>query len=290
MLARPSRFQCLSAEKTELEQLRSTINDVRSGCSRVVMVRGESGSGKSRLVMEAFNEAGKQGLRCFKSEATERVGEQAVAPLTKLLNSLAQSNLALTLAKELEPDHQEIREFFPDFAKAIGLKGPQQSTDTEDRLSSTSETKDHSAANVDSFDFQRLSRTVCNILSRISSPDAPALIWIDDCQWLDNNTRESLLELSRSNTQSLLILLSSRTSRDQSATDQVRFEFDADIELEPLSDEKVSELINTMAVNLAQNCGRNDRPPGFGKSLHGRSDSSRHGGIHMRSNSKADNG
>ena len=59
----------------ERARIRQMIDEVRDGASRFVLVKGESGFGKSRLVGEAVSEASLLGMQVFLSEAAEQSGD-----------------------------------------------------------------------------------------------------------------------------------------------------------------------------------------------------------------------
>ena len=230
--------------KTERDQIRNLIDEVRDGANRILLVKGESGIGKTRLVSEAIDQASQLGLQTFQSEAIEYADQQALAPLTKLINNLIHHRLADSLAEKLDDAHEEIHFFFPKFAESIGLRAPEVSVTPNDIARSIEPDQ------ADLFEANRLSRAVCSILSKLSSPHAPAVVWIDDCQWLDSGTIETLRELARWETESLLIVLSARTSREQPDTSHIDIEIDLEIETGPLSDVELTTLIDSMAVAL----------------------------------------
>ncbi|QEG21267.1 ATP-binding protein [Mariniblastus fucicola] len=230
-------------ERTEIRRM---VDEVRAGGSRIALISGESGIGKTRLVSEAIREAGKLGMRTFQSEAIEHVGQQPVAPLTKLINNLVHSDIAPTLAEKLDETHEEVHFFFPKFATAIGLRQPEN----ENGQFSKKDNKEIAPEKSDFFELNRLSRAVCSVLSKLGTPHEPAVIWIDDCQWLGPSTIETLRELSRWNTESLLIILTSRTSREQPNTSHIDIHFDTEIRIGPLPDPMLEELVNSMAVAL----------------------------------------
>jgi two-component system sensor kinase len=228
----------------ELDQLHELIACVREGGTRFAMVEGESGMGKTRLVRESIQKAKLLGVQIFQSEATKQVGEQPIAPLTKLINELVHSDLCPTLAEQLDDAHEEVHFFFPEFANSIGLRKPATSRHDYEKAAN------QGTEPLESFELNRLSRAVCSVLSKISSPHNPAIIWIDDCQWLDVSTVETLRELSRWTTDSLMVILSARTSRNQPDTSHISLNMDVTLETGPLSNSMVRELVDSMAIGL----------------------------------------
>lgn len=228
----------------EREQLREINAEIRQGSSRFIQVKGESGIGKTRLVEETLKEARQLGMRTFQTEAIEHIDRQTAAPLTKLINSLAHSDVAGSLAERLDDDCEEIYSFFPEFAKAVGLRKPKQ--DGHSKRSASAIEPENSGF----FEVNRLSRAVCSILSKLATPREPAIIWIDDCQWLDANTIETLRALGRWETGSLLVILSTRVSSEQPDTSHIDISFDVEIETGPLSESQLTELVDSMVVAL----------------------------------------
>jgi predicted ATPase len=145
---------------------------------RVLVLRGEAGIGKSRLVEDLLQWAARQGLnsahaRCFAAE-----GDLAFAPVTAWLRSHP-------LARLEDVWMAEVARLLPEIiAQRADLPKPAALTETWQRQRL----------------FEALSRAILGLRQ-------PILLTIDDLQWCDRNTLEWLHFLLRFDRSARLLLV-----------------------------------------------------------------------------------
>jgi DNA-binding SARP family transcriptional activator/tetratricopeptide (TPR) repeat protein len=163
----------LVGRRAEWSVVRETLHEVAAGGARALLIRGEAGIGKTRLVEELETWWRRQGRRSARSRAYPAEGRLAYAPVVEWLRggavrpSLEQLDDAwLVEVARLLP---EVRSRHP------GLPAAASTTTAEDRQRL----------------FHALARAVC-------SADPPLLLVLDDAHWCDQESLEFLHFLLRS--------------------------------------------------------------------------------------------
>ena len=134
-----------------------------------MLLEGESGSGKSRLLTEAAYRASHHGLQVFRGLATVEIAQN---PL-RVLDGIVERVLA---AARAEPGLAEaLRERIGVYCEAVSSALPQLADllETEKRENSAPE----AAGEV------RTVQALARFLQSLGSAERPALIILDDCQW-----------------------------------------------------------------------------------------------------------
>jgi predicted ATPase/DNA-binding NarL/FixJ family response regulator len=150
----------------ELAELDALAQSARSGESVVVLVGGEAGVGKSRLLAEAGSRMGDAGMLTLKGACLE-IGGSAMpfAPLVDVLRSLAETMPRADLEEIAGPALSELARLVPeldsDGARAAGGAG------------STAQ----------------LFELVLGVISRLSA-ERPLALAIEDLHWADGSTLE----------------------------------------------------------------------------------------------------
>ena len=171
----PSLDLPLVGREAPFEALSEAWSSACAGQGRVVLISGEPGIGKSRL-MEAF--AARVGGRAVVLVAAGRCGDQTLPyqPVAEILRSLPDwqalsapgHRVWLAEAARVLP---ELREFFPD------LPRPLTAEPDEARL--------------------RLLDALCQLTMRLARGPRPLLICLDDLHWADSATLDWLSCLAR---------------------------------------------------------------------------------------------
>jgi DNA-binding CsgD family transcriptional regulator/TPR repeat protein len=99
---------------TELAALHAIVGEVEEGRSRVVLLSGEAGIGKSRLVTALETEAGSRGFRVLKGNCFQRDLTSPYAPLLDLIRSSVANQPLSVREAELQPFAQEFFPILPD--------------------------------------------------------------------------------------------------------------------------------------------------------------------------------
>jgi DNA-binding CsgD family transcriptional regulator len=178
----------------ELRKLRTLLPLAESEGGRVVLLGGEPGSGKSRLVGELVSEAASDGVLVL-TGACDAVVRTPYGPFVEALDQLARTIDPDELRTALGATGGELTRLLPDLPARIGeLAAP---------VAADPDTERH-----------RLHTTVATLLTAISRR-RPVLLVLEDGHWADAPTLQLLRYLARAAGSARLLLLA--TFRDAEA-------------------------------------------------------------------------
>jgi tetratricopeptide (TPR) repeat protein len=161
----------LIGREREFEDLREVFKRVQAGEPAAVLIAGEAGIGKTRLVEEFAIEAGAGGARVLRGQSVDMDGEElAFAPITGILRGLVPEFGANQLAELAGPGGRALRALLPEL-------GSHDDVSAEGR--------------------GRLYEVVTSLVERIAG-EGPLLVIIEDLQWADGPTRDLLRFMIRS--------------------------------------------------------------------------------------------
>ena len=178
----------------ELNTLRALVPRAEGEGRRVVLLGGEPGSGKSRLVREFAAEAADDGVRVLYG-ACDAVVRTPYGPFVEALDHLARTADPAQLRAALGTGGGELTRLLPDLPARVGDLPPPVAADPD--------TERH-----------RLHTTVAGLLSGISRT-RPVLLVLEDGHWADTPTLLLLRYLARAAGSARLLLLA--TFRDAEA-------------------------------------------------------------------------
>lgn len=230
-----------AGRERELEVLRSYWNDVCSEKGRVVIVQGESGSGKSRLTRELIEITANDHL-VLRAKCQELSSQIPLAPIREAIESLLSKikgisgesrrlwvNRIQTSAAGYAASVNELSIGFKEYLGEPKEKSPQ-----------------------DEFSRQRYFEDLAEFFSKLSTHFSGAILLIDDVQWTDPSTQELLCKLGeRVKSHKLMILM---TARNDAASASVLNQFietmgdclESPIILGPLSQAAASTMISAL--------------------------------------------
>lgn len=198
----------LIGRQAELHQIAGILNGcVAAKRGHVVLIRGEAGIGKSRLIQELGRLARAQGLSCHKALVFDVAGEGEEDPMLQLLRSL----LGLTSAAEPSAIEAAI-----EHASADAGLDPQQGIVIHPALgvAQPAELK----ALYDAMDRevrQRATQGLLCSLAQWNATRAPLLIAVEDIHWATRETLGHLAALASCAAKCpLLLVLSTRENND----------------------------------------------------------------------------
>jgi DNA-binding CsgD family transcriptional regulator len=204
----------LVGREADLAVLTGEIEASADGSPRFVVVRGEAGIGKSRLVSEATSAARDGGVLVLVGECLD-IGPAGLPylALAAVLRDLARSVTPDELDRLLGPARRELGGIVPELA---GPDAPEASRTLSRDPSPTAET-DVSLAPPPPPDLPaglaqaRLFERVLGLFGALSAA-GPTVLVVEDVHWIDRATRDLLTFLSRSLTKErLAIVLTCRT-------------------------------------------------------------------------------
>ncbi|MCB9607374.1 MAG: protein kinase [Polyangiaceae bacterium] len=169
----------LAGREKELEVLRDVTEAAIRGTGGVCFVSGESGIGKTRLLLQLVREPARQGARIITCGAQPPRGEASNASLSTIRPLLAQ----LADYASAEPDRAE--ELLGDACTPLGVFEPRLCREGQGSRLSPDKLK------------QEARRALTQVLERWSAQH-PLFLLLDDLQWADSLTLAWLAELVES--------------------------------------------------------------------------------------------
>jgi DNA-binding CsgD family transcriptional regulator/Arc/MetJ-type ribon-helix-helix transcriptional regulator len=184
--------QTLIARATELAALRTAVDRASSGDATTVLVAGEAGVGKSRLVEELMRTARDDGALVLLGRCVDvGDGELAYAPIAGALRSLSAHVDGTELDVALGPGRAELARLVPDLA------GEDASP----------------AAGPGAFGKARLFELLLGTLGRLGQR-RPVVLVVEDLHWADGSTRDLMRFLVRSSAGERLALIATYRTDD----------------------------------------------------------------------------
>ncbi len=189
----------------ELARIERALDTAAGGRPVLLLVRGEAGIGKSRLVREAIARARGRGSAILHGACLDLGGEGLpYLPVVEALRALARETPPDRLRTLIGPARPDLAALLPELSLAGG--GRKAATDAADAGGD-----EESAPAGSRPDRARLFERFIGFLGRLGA-DAPALAVVEDVQWIDSATRDLLTFLVRNvTTEHLVAILTCRT-------------------------------------------------------------------------------
>lgn len=231
-VAQPVMCPVLVGRGPALEVLHRFLEEVSGGRGHTVLVSGEAGIGKSRLVREVWNHAERQGWQSLQGNCFELDRSLPYAPLIDMLP-------AISGARSSWPATNEPARGAPEFVQLLlepGALRPDgaaaQSLDPE-------------------REKRRLFQALAYSIARYAEPH-PLLFMVEDLHWSDDSSLEFLLYLARQiGPQRILMVLTYRSDEVHSQLQHFLAELDrqrlaAELRLAPLSVAEVDAMLRSV--------------------------------------------
>ena len=153
----------------ELKELDNQLLKARDGEGGLVLLEGESGSGKSRLLTEAAYRASHHGLQVYRGIATTEIAQNSL----RVLDGIVERVLAVVGA---DPNLAEaLRDRIGIHREAVVSALPQ--------LTDLLETEKSQDSAPEAVGETRTVQALARFLQALGSAERPALVILDDCQW-----------------------------------------------------------------------------------------------------------
>ena len=229
------------ARASELRLLDEQLRSTKEGHGRLVLLEGESGGGKTRLLTETTHRAAAQGLWVLWGQGTNDVARQPFS----LLRGVVEGFLSRAAAdREFV---ESVRRRLGDQSAAVGaaLPGLAEFFGDGDKFGSAPE----QAGEV------RTLRTLTSFLDVLGNAERPALIVLDDCQWADELTyrlirRWQTSSDDRSGQRNTLLLIACRSEEVDREHPLRSISGATHMELSPFAAEEIGQLLESMAGPL----------------------------------------
>jgi len=225
----------LIGRRAELTTLRLLVDRARSGKGQIVLLSGEAGIGKSRLVAEVRTEATRLDFLFLQGNCFQADHLFPYAPLLDLLRTYLHTHAA-TAATDLKPSAPELARLLPDLPLLLPQLAP--------------------IAVLPALDPEQEKHRLFAVLLHFFTRQAehhPTLLVIEDIHWCDETSLEFLLHLAHRSSQIPLLLLCTYRSDECSLPVQHflaelhRERLAQQITLLPLSRDEVGAMLSAMA-------------------------------------------
>ncbi|HET6916283.1 MAG TPA: BREX system ATP-binding domain-containing protein, partial [Acidimicrobiales bacterium] len=223
----------------ELAALQSALLDTSAGRGSLVLVEGESGAGKSRLLDELSRHAAERGFTVLHGQGEDR---QAQRPFQLF------DGVGAVIAARASADPARLaalRRDVGDFAEALLAAVPA----LESVLEGTE------VANLpEEYGRARSTEALSALLEAAGSSDEPALVVLDDCQWAQANVVAVLEHFARQRRRARWVMVVAAFRSDELADDSLLRSVNATavVKLPVLGDGEVRDLVSSMAGPLPE--------------------------------------
>ena len=160
-----------------LGDVRAVLARARGGTGSILLVAGEAGIGKSRLLRETAAEARERGFVVLSGSCFEADRAAPFAPLLDLVRAFSATASPAVAAHAFEPAAAELVRAFPELTSVFSDLAPLEALDPE-------------------HERRRLFHAVAETIVRLGRTQ-PVLLTIEDVQWGDEASLDLLLHLAR---------------------------------------------------------------------------------------------
>jgi DNA-binding CsgD family transcriptional regulator/Flp pilus assembly protein TadD len=216
----------------ELRQLDHTLAAVQSGAGRCVLVSGEAGIGKSRLIVEICTKAVGSGFTTLEGRCFEQDRDFPYAPLIDMLRPFLARSAISDRLDALGPLAAELVKLLPELAARLSGARPAPPLESE-------------------VEKRRLFEALTSLFLH-QAEAGPLLLIVEDLHWSDWASLEFLLYLVRRMADHpMLLLLSSRRADTQTGLVELLAGLDREpiaqeIRLKPLNRAETAQLLKAI--------------------------------------------
>ena len=219
----------------ELSALHAELERARRGLGDVVLVEAESGGGKTRLLQEFSQRATLQGARVYRGQGTNEAAQRPFELVRGLANNLLERSagepeLAEYIRSRLGDAREAVCGALPELEEFLDARGEQLGPEE--------------------FGEGRTLDALDALITALGSPDRPAVVVLDDCQWADEFTLKLLSRWNADgNGSKRYVVVAIAFRSEEVGTGHVlrSFENPIRLSLDPLRATDVKLLVESMA-------------------------------------------
>ncbi|MGH9282739.1 MAG: ATP-binding protein, partial [Acidimicrobiales bacterium] len=219
---------------TELAALGLALERTRQGRGGLVLAEAESGGGKTRLLDELAEQAERRGAWVLRGQGVDHAGHRPFQLLGGLVDAVEAADDAVV---------RRLQEALGDRADAVVGALPELAGIL-------------SGADLDLPEAHGETRSLLALpifLDALGTPDRPALVLLDDCQWADGLTIRLLgawQQHARTSGRHVLVVATFRSEEVDASHPLRSLDLADSIELRPLSQSEAEDLAESMAGPL----------------------------------------
>ena len=232
----------LVGRKHELECIDEGIEHVRHGSSSLILLEGESGSGKTRLMVEMTRRGVGQAMWVLRGTASNDVGQRPLHLLDGVVDEFVREaksrpDLESSVLEKLGDHRDAVIAALPHVAEELGWDST-------------------SVHMPEQFGENRSVQAIAHFLHTLGTREQPAMIILDDCQWSDELTiklieRWDSMRGEASTEHSHVLLVLAFRSEELPAEHKLRrLDFQAHLRLGAFSPAETRQLAESMAGPL----------------------------------------
>ena len=237
------------SRRRELDELEGHLSRAKAGQGGLVLVEGESGRGKSRLLTELAQRGSEEGCWILRGQGQSEVGQKPLQLLEGIIQGLlaafrSDPGLLDGVRERLGDQCEAVAAALPDLAPVL-TKSTDAGTTGPDRAP-------------EAFGEARSIEALACFLDALGSAARPALVILDDCQWADDLmirliARWQARRLGGTHGECHSLLLVSFRSDEVAADHRLRnLQATAQIALSPFDAHEIRQLVESMAGPLPQ--------------------------------------
>ena len=220
----------------ELATLCQALEGARSGHGALVLLRADSGGGKTRLLDELAEQATRRGAWVIRGQAADQSAQRPF----QLLDGVAS---AVQAAAASDPD------IGPRLVAALG----EWADGAAGALPELADVLGRSAGGMpEAHGEARSLRALPRLLDALGTPGRPAILLLDDCQWADGLTIKLLSEWQHRGTSGRHVVVVAAYRSEEAGPDHPLRVLDLPepLELRPLGPDETRDLAESMAGPL----------------------------------------
>ncbi|MEO2045938.1 MAG: AAA family ATPase [Pirellulales bacterium] len=228
----------------ELGRMDQLLQKTRDGHGGLVLLEADSGSGKTRLLVEMAQRATRDGVWVLRGKQTNQIGQRPLQLLDGVISGLS------TDLKVNQHLAKSIRGALGDDLDALVASLP--------RLAEILNTVPHQDEGPEAFGEARSLRALTTLLDALGNAGRPTLILLDDCQWADELMFKLLERWSDAGlvndlvVRNVLIVASFRTEEVSKSHPIRSVQHLQHLNLSPLTDDDLRRIAESMAGPLPE--------------------------------------
>ena len=226
----------------ELELLDRQITNARKGIGSLVFLESESGGGKTQLLSELAQRAAGQGLRVFRGQIRSEGGPRPAQVLDGVvqqcvLSADSEPCFAEDLSRRLGDHRFALNAIWPDLGRQLGVT-------------------EGGSPEVESFGETHSIAALIRFLDALGGADRPAVVLLDDGQWMDDLTTKFLIrwyqdvERNTSADRFLVVVVAFRSEEVSHDDGLRRIRPPLHLKLSPFDRQDIGRLAESMAGPL----------------------------------------